>query len=166
MIYRVTAEVDFRSGPAAALLRLSPFRPLAKYRFRDAVRGARGRRCYIRTRMELVRREHIKWIVPPGLILALLVSLSEIIVRWVHIDALFPLLDDIERPLRWIERLIWPNQWTFYTPYTTIHKGDPPDWLASALFWGWWILVPFAVGAVIGEAVRFTLARVSRNHAG
>ena len=116
--------------------------------------------------MQLVRREHIKWTVPPGLILALLVSLSEIIVRWVHIDPLFPLLDDIERPLRWIERLIWPHQWTFYTPYATSHKGGPPDWLASALFWSWWILLPFAVGAFIGEAVRFTVARISSSHAG
>ena len=77
----------------------------------------RARRCYIRARMQLIRREQIKWTVSPGLVLALLMSLSEVIVRWVHIDQLFPLLDDIERPLRWIEQAIWARQWTFYTPY-------------------------------------------------
>lgn len=115
--------------------------------------------------MQIVGREHIKWNVLPGLILALIVSLSEVIVRWVHVEPLFPLLDDIERPLRRIERLIRPRQWTFYTPFATIHNG-PPDWLVSALFWAWWILVPFAVGACIGELVRFTFARIYRNHAG
>lgn len=36
--------------------------------------------------MQIMRREHIKWTVPPGLILALMVSLSRVIVRWVHVD--------------------------------------------------------------------------------
>lgn len=122
--------------------------------------------CYIRTRMQIIGREHIKWNVLPGLILALLVSLSGVIVRWVHVEPLFPLLRDIERPLRWIQRVIWPRQSTFYTPYATIVYHGPPDWLQSVLFWSWWILVPFAVGACIGEVVRFTFARISRNHAG
>jgi hypothetical protein len=116
--------------------------------------------------MQIIGREHIKWNVLPGLILALLVSLSRVIVQRVHLDPLFPLLEYIERPLRWIERLIWPRQSTFYTPYATIIYNGPPDWLAPALFWGWWILVPFAVGACIGEVVRLTLSRISRNHAG
>jgi hypothetical protein len=116
--------------------------------------------------MQIMRREHIKWTVPPGLILALIVSLSRVIERWVHVDPLFPLLDDIERPLRWIQRVIWPRQSTFYTPFATTIYNGPPDWLASILFWGWWILVPFAVGASIGEVVRFTVARFSRNHTG
>ena len=64
--------------------------------------------------MQIIGRVHIKWNVVPGLMLALLVSLSEVIVRWVHVDPLFPLLEYIERPLRWIERLIWPRQSTFY----------------------------------------------------
>src|SRR6516225_4088567 len=108
--------------------------------------------------MQTIGREHIKWNALPGLILALLVSLSEVIVRWVHLDPLFPLLEYIERPLRWIEGLIWPRQSTFYTPYATIIYEGPPDWLAPALFWGWWILVPFAAGAWIGEVLRLTLA--------
>jgi hypothetical protein len=115
--------------------------------------------------MQIIGREHIKWNVLPGLILALLVSLSGVIVRWVHVEPLFPLLRDIELPLRWIQRVIWPRQSTFYTPYATIVYHGPPDWLQSVLFWSWWILVPFAVGACIGEVVRFTFARISRNHA-
>jgi hypothetical protein len=107
----------------------------------------------------------MKWVVLPGLALALLVGVSQVSVRWAHLDTFFPLLAEIERPLRWIERMIWPQQWTFYTPYATIHNG-PPYWLASVLFWGWWILVPFAVGACIGEAVRVTVAHLSKNQAG
>lgn len=151
---------------AASKVSESHFLPLAEYRFRDPARGARRRRSYIRTRMQIMRREHIKWTVPPGLILALMVSLSRVIVRWVHVDPHFPLLDHIECPLRSIQRGIWPRQSTFYTPYTTIIYNGPPDWLASVPFWDWWILVPFAFGAWIGEVVRFTVARFSRNHTG
>ena len=115
--------------------------------------------------MPIPRGDHLKWAVPPGLALALLLGVPQVLVRLAHVQTFFPLLAEIERPLRWIERMIWPQQWTFYTPYTTIHNG-PPDWLASVLFWGWWILVPFAVGAGIGEAVRLTVGHLSRNQAG
>ena len=116
--------------------------------------------------MQIVGRDHIKWNVLPGLILALLVSLSGVIVRRFRVEPLFPLLGDVEWPVRWIQRVIWPRQSTFYTPYATIVYNGPPEWLQSVLFWSWWILVPFAVGACIGEVVRFTLARISRNHVG
>lgn len=104
--------------------------------------------------MQLATRERIKWTVLPGLLLAFLVSLAEVTVRWAHVDPLFPVLDAFEGQLRWIETLIWPHQWTLFSPTGRAILNGPPDWLAFVLFWGWWVLVPFAVGACVGEAVR------------
>jgi hypothetical protein len=86
----------------------------------------------------------MKWAVLPGLILALLANLFQLLGRWAFVDPVS--VYNTERPLRWIERLIWPQQWIFYTPYTTASdrvagvpptvQNGPPDWLALVFFLG------------------------------
>jgi hypothetical protein len=63
----------------------------------------------------------MKWAVLPGLILALLANLFQLLGRWAFVDPVS--VYNTERPLRWIERLIWPQQWIFYTPYNGIRQG-------------------------------------------
>ena len=55
-------------------------------------------------------------------------------------------------PVDWVERWLWPNRWTFYTPHASIVVGVPVWFSVSArfiwltlFFWGLWLLVQSGV---------------------
>ena len=100
-----------------------------------------------------------------GISFAALALLSAAFRNILHIDSPIPWLDKAVDamlvPLQRLEDLIWPNQWTFYTPHTTVVGRTAPEWMIAATHWLWLLAAPFAIGFYLAKIVQSAFRRKS-----